>query len=246
MPAPKNLPPHVAIIMDGNGRWARRRGSLRLVGHKKGADVVRDITTSARELGIRYLTLFSFSVQNWKRPPDEVRHLMSLLEQYCHSEAKTLQDNDVRLQVIGELDGLPESTRAAVADLVAQTQDNEGMVLTLAVNYGGREELLRAIRHIALDVEAGHVRPQDVDEGLLNRFFFAPDLPDVDLLIRTSGECRISNFMLWQLAYSELHFCNVHWPDFTRDHFLEALEEYAARERRFGATEATPLRPVGS
>jgi undecaprenyl diphosphate synthase len=227
-------PRHVAIIMDGNGRWAKERGLSRLEGHRKGADVVRDITTFARELGIPFVTLYSFSVQNWTRPPDEIGGLMRLLEDYCRRERDTMMKNGIRLCSIGDLSRLPSATRQAVAALKQETVGNTGMTLTLALDYGGREEILTAVRRLVSDVQTGQVQPSAIDEAALAERLDTAALPDPDLVIRTSGEQRVSNFLLWQLAYAELYFTPVRWPDFTREHFLAALSDYAGRERRYG------------
>lgn len=229
-------PTHVAIIMDGNGRWAADRGMPRLEGHRKGADVVRDITTFARELGIGYLTLYSFSRQNWRRPPAEVAGLMHLLEDFCSRERDTLMRNDIRLTTIGESERLPASTRKALDTLIEETADNRSMTLCLAVDYGGREELVIAMRRLAADVKAKRVSVDSIDESSLESRLSTALMPDPDLLIRTSGELRISNFLLWQLAYAELHFCASRWPEFSRQDFRAALVDFASRERRFGAT----------
>ncbi len=236
LPPPASRPRHVAIIMDGNGRWARRRGLTRLDGHRRGADVVREITTYARELGIGYLTLYSFSAQNWRRPPAEVAGLMRLLEEYCAKERPTLMKNGIRLGVIGSLERLPSSTRTAVRELCEATADNPDMLLTLALDYGGREELLKAFRSLAEAVARGDLTPAQVNEQRVSAALDTGTMPDPDLVIRTSGEHRVSNFLLWQIAYAELCFTDVAWPDFTRADFASALCEYAGRERRFGAT----------
>jgi undecaprenyl diphosphate synthase len=233
---PEQRPNHVAIIMDGNGRWAQERGLERLAGHRKGADVVRDITTFARELHIPYLTLYSFSVQNWRRPPAEVAGLMALLEEYCHKERDTLMDNDIRLATIGDLSKLPDSTRNAVTNLIEETADNRSMTLTLAIDYGGREELVAAVRRLAHDIRQKRLAPDKIDETAIETRLDTALYPDPDLMIRTSGEMRLSNFLLWQVAYAELYFTEVRWPDFSRDDFAAALTEYAGRERRYGAT----------
>lgn len=230
----KERPRHVAVIMDGNGRWAKEQGLNRIEGHRRGADVVREITTFARELELRCLTLFSFSAQNWRRPPHEVAGLMLLLEEYCEQELPTLIENDIRLNVIGTLERFPESTRNAVHSTMNRTATHRSMTLTLALDYGGREELLAATQRLARDVAAGRLDPADVDEEALSSRLDTAGLPDPDLIIRTSGEHRISNFLLFQLAYAELHFTEVRWPDFGRDEFARALWEFAARERRFG------------
>ena len=240
VPEKSRRPKHVAVIMDGNGRWAADRGESRLEGHKRGADVVREITTYARELGIQYLTLYSFSAQNWRRPPLEVAGLMTLLHDYCAQELPTLMKNGIRLSVIGDLGRFPPRTRTAVLATMDATHRNRDMTLTLALDYGGREELVKAMRLIAADVKAGRVSPDAIDEELIAEHLDTGDMPDPDLVIRTSGEKRVSNFLLWQLAYAELHFTDVRWPDFSRADFAQALNEYALRERRFGATTAAP------
>ncbi len=229
-------PRHVAIIMDGNGRWAQRRGLARLAGHRRGADTVRDITTKARELGLEYLTLYSFSVQNWQRPLEEVSGLMGLLEEYCIGEQDLLMEHDIKLNLIGSVSKLPDSTRQALMNLCEVTKNNSSMVLTLAIDYGGREELLEAARAIAQDVADGKLEPESIDEHTFASSLNTGGMPDPDLVIRTSGEIRVSNFLLWQLAYAELLFTDVLWPDFTPDQFETCLEDFSARQRRFGAT----------
>ncbi len=224
--------------MDGNGRWATDRGLPRLEGHRKGADVVRDITTFSRELEIPYLTLYSFSVQNWARPADEVAGLMVLLRDYCVRERDVLMENDIRLNVIGSLARLPDFTRDAVVALCNETDDNRSMTLTLALDYGGREEIVEAARRLAHDVKHKRLSPEAIDEAALAARLDTALMPDPDLVIRTSGELRVSNFLLWQIAYAELHFTPVRWPEFTRAHFLAALEDFARRERRFGGVGA--------
>lgn len=241
VPEKNRRPKHVAVIMDGNGRWAADQGLARIEGHKRGADVVREITTYARELEIEYLTLYSFSAQNWRRPPLEVAGLMSLLHDYCVSELPTLMKNDIRLSIIGDLGRFPPRTRSAVQSTMDATHRNRKMTLTLALDYGGREELVKAMRLIAADVKAGRVSPDAVDEKLIAGKLDTSDMPDPDLVIRTSGEKRVSNFLLWQLAYAELHFTDVRWPEFSRADFAKALVEFATRDRRFGAiTSAKP------
>jgi undecaprenyl diphosphate synthase len=222
--------------MDGNGRWAQENGLQRLAGHRKGADTVRDITTFARELEIPYLTLYSFSVQNWRRPPLEVAGLMALLEEYCDMERDTLMENDIRLATIGDLHKLPEQTRLAVTNLTEETAANRAMTLTLAIDYGGREEIVAAVRRLAHDVREKRIAPDKIDESAIETRLDTALFPDPDLVIRTSGEMRVSNFLLWQIAYAELYFTNVRWPDFSRADFTAALAEYAGRERRYGAT----------
>jgi undecaprenyl diphosphate synthase len=233
---PSQRPSHVAVIMDGNGRWAQERGLQRLAGHRKGADTVREITTFARELEIPYLTLYSFSVQNWRRSPVEVAGLMGLLEEYCDKERDTLMENDIRLATIGDLQKLPESTRLAVTNLTEETAANRSMTLTLAIDYGGREEIVAAVRRLARDIRDRRIAPEKIDESAIETRLDTALFPDPDLVIRTSGEMRVSNFLLWQIAYAELYFTDVRWPDFSRADFAAALAEYAGRERRFGGT----------
>ncbi len=237
VPSADKLPRHVAIIMDGNGRWAKKNGLERLEGHQKGADVVRDITTHAREVGIQYLTLYSFSVQNWKRPKNEVAGLMSLLRDYCLKERKTLLENGIRLHTIGNIDNLPMFTRTALKALMVDTHKQSAMTLTLALDYGGREEIVRASRALAGQVERKEIAPHDIDEAAFANALWTNSLPDPDLVIRTSGETRISNFLLWQIAYAELFFTEKTWPEFDKALFNEALSDYARRIRRFGATD---------
>lgn len=230
----EQIPEHVAIIMDGNGRWAQSRGLPRLSGHRQGAAVVRKITTEACRVGIKYLTLYSFSSQNWKRPLAEVTGLMELLYDFCGREEETLVKNNVQLQVIGRLDKMPSATRIAVQRLCAVTAKHDGMRLTLALDYGGREELTRAVQSIAAALAAGTLDATEIDESTVRAHLDSADLPDPDLLIRTSGEYRLSNFLSWQAAYSELYFTKVFWPDFTESHLYEALVDYNKRQRRFG------------
>lgn len=234
---------HVAVIMDGNGRWAEERGLPRLEGHRRGAKVVRDITTYARELGLGYLTLYSFSRQNWRRPPLEVGGLMGLLQDYCRGERDTLMRNEIRLTTIGDTSRLPESTRDALLGLVDATRHNDKMTLCLAVDYGGREEIVDAVRRLATQVQRGQLAPEAIDEAAVGGQLDTAGMPEPDLLLRTSGECRISNFLLWQLAYAELHFTPVRWPDFTRAHFAAALDDFRGRQRRFGHSEVPQAVP---
>jgi undecaprenyl diphosphate synthase len=229
--------------MDGNGRWATERGLPRIDGHRKGADVVRDITTFCRKIGIKYLTLYSFSVQNWQRPDDEIVGLMSLLEEYCRDERDTLMSNEIRLTTIGRLDRLPQPTRDALEKISLETIDNTSMTLTLAVDYGGREELLEAVVALASEVKSGNRELANVDEAAIVEKLSTSAMPDPDLVIRTSGELRVSNFLLWQIDYAELLFTDVFWPDFTRQHFADALWDFANRQRRFGATAEQVIEP---
>jgi undecaprenyl diphosphate synthase len=232
------LPRHVGIIMDGNGRWARERGLARIEGHRVGAESVRDVTRAARQLGLGALTLYAFSSQNWQRPLDEVSGLMDLLRDYLRDERDEIMDNQIRLDAIGDIEKLPPHVKQPLDALRAESAAHTGMTLTLALSYGGRESIARAMRAIADDVAAGVLAPAAIDVERVTSYLPTAALPPLDLLIRTSGEQRVSNFMLWEIAYAELVFVDVRWPDFRRQHLYRALEEYAARERRFGLTSA--------
>jgi undecaprenyl diphosphate synthase len=232
----QRLPRHVGIIMDGNGRWAQLRGLDRIEGHREGAESVRDVTRAARQLGVEALTLYAFSSQNWARPVEEVTALMQLLRDYLIGERAEIMDNAIRLDAIGDAERLPPFVKEPLDALRAESAGNTGMTLTLALSYGGRESIARAARRMAEDVAAGKVAPAAIDADLMGGYLPTARLPALDLLIRTSGERRISNFMLWELAYAELVFVDVMWPDFRRPQLFAALEEYAARERRFGLT----------
>ena len=230
------LPKHLAIIMDGNGRWAKQRHLPRIAGHTSSRETVRKVVRQCARLGIPHLTLFTFSQENWKRPELEVRALMKLLEDVLHSEILELNDNNIRLTYMGCIEGLPPSTRERLLDTAEKLSHNTGMVLNLALSYGGRREIVDAARRLADDLSRGAVRPDDVDEKSFARYLYRPELPEPDFLIRTSGEKRISNFLLWQLAYTELYFTDVLWPDFSEEDLLLALREFQSRERRFGGT----------
>jgi undecaprenyl diphosphate synthase len=234
--APPRLPRHVAIIMDGNGRWAQARGLPRAAGHRQGADAVRRTLIAAGELGIPYLTLFGFSSENWKRPRDEIDSLMGLLRHYLRSEIAELHRHGVRLRVIGELDRLAPDIAGMIRNAEALTRDNDRMNLTIALSYGGRAEIAAAARAIAAEVMAGKLRLDDIDEAAIDGHLFTSELPEPDLLIRTSGEQRISNFLLWQCAYAELVFTKTLWPDFGRADLEQAVADYGGRERRYGAS----------
>jgi undecaprenyl diphosphate synthase len=234
----RNLPRHLGIIMDGNGRWAENRGQPRLEGHRAGSDSVRDITRASRELGIEALTLYAFSSQNWSRPASEVAGLMQLLREFLIDERAEILDNSIRLDAIGDVERLPPLVKEPLDELRAVSAGHRGMTLTLALSYGGRESIARAVRAAARDAIAGTLRPDEIDVERFDAYLPTSNLPPLDLLIRTSGEQRISNFMLWELAYAELIFVDVLWPDFRRQHLYTCLEEYAARERRFGLTSA--------
>jgi undecaprenyl diphosphate synthase len=246
MSDPRKLPRHVGIIMDGNGRWAVDRGRPRLDGHRAGADSVREITRAARQIGIEALTLYAFSAQNWFRPPAEVAGLMDLLHEYLIEERSEILDNDIRLDAIGDVERLPQRVRAPLDELRAVSAGNRSMTLTLALSYGGRESIARAVRAAVRDAVAGTLRPEDVDVDRFARYLPTTGLPPVDLLIRTSGEQRISNFMLWEIAYAELVFVDTLWPEFRREHLVQCLEQYAGRERRFGLTSAQVVSDVES
>lgn len=232
------VPCHVAIIMDGNGRWAKRRFLPRIEGHRAGAKSVRVVVEEARKLGIRYLTLFAFSTENWQRPADEVDSLMRLFVQYLESEVPLLTKNGIRLRAIGDLTRLSEEVRARLNATLDATRSGSEMELLLALSYGGRDEIVHAVRRIAERVESRELLSAAITESTVAQHLFAPDVPDPDLLIRTSGEYRISNFLLWQLAYAEIVVSELYWPEFTKEEFSRCLAEYARRERRFGLTQA--------
>jgi len=228
------LPAHVAIIMDGNGRWAKKRLANRVKGHEQGMEVVREIVRACREIGISVLTLYAFSTENWQRPKMEITALMTLLKRFLRSELLEMQENNIRLSTIGQTERLPEDVRRLLSETMALTHQNDGMLLNLALSYGGRAELVKMVREIAVKVKAGDIEPDAVSDELVTRHLYTKDIPDPDLMIRTSGEMRISNFLLWQLAYSELFITDTMWPDFSRAEFVEILKAYQRRERRFG------------
>ena len=228
------LPVHVAIIMDGNGRWAKKRNLPRTAGHKAGVEAVRRVVRAAGEIGIKYLTLYAFSVENWRRPRYEVSALMRLLTQTARGEVDELNKNNVRLITTGRINGLSATRRRALGLAVEKTKNNEGLILNLALNYGGRTEIIDAVRAMASDIKSGKLAADKIDEELFSRYLYTAGLPDPDLLLRTSGEMRISNFLLWQTSYTELYVTDILWPDFGRKEFLQAIIEYQKRERRFG------------
>jgi undecaprenyl diphosphate synthase len=232
------VPEHLAIIMDGNGRWAQQRGQDRIYGHRYAVQAVRETCELCAELGVKYLTLFTFSSENWARPAEEVSALMQLLVDTIQSELETLMKNQISLHAFGDLNLLPQECREQLEQTAHQTAGNKRMQLNLALSYSSRSELLRAVRDIADDVSLGKLNPRDIDENTISSRLHTSSLPDPELLIRTSGEMRISNFLLWQLAYSELYFTTVCWPDFRKEHLRAALENYSKRERRFGLTSA--------
>jgi len=231
---PAKVPRHVAIIMDGNGRWAKQRGLPRLKGHEQGAESVRAVMKSARDHGVEVLTLYAFSVENWSRPAAEVNGLMRLLPTFLTRHEKLLHENHTRLRAIGRLEDLPPSTRKELLRVIEETKHHTQRQLVLALSYGGRTELTDAVRKIAHEVRAGTLEPDAITDETLSNHLYAPDLPEPDLMIRTSGEQRISNFLLWQLSYTELYFVPELWPDFREEQFARALDAYAARHRRFG------------
>jgi len=236
--AESTIPRHVAIIMDGNGRWAQERHRPRLFGHKAGADTVREIVEVARKLGIGYLTLYAFSTENWKRPEGEVSGLMGILKNYLQSELRSMLKNDIRLNCIGQMQKLPADVQEILKKSIAETRSCTGMTLNLALNYGGRAEMVEAITRIGHDCRNGTLDPGAISESVISEHLFTAGQPDPDLLIRTGGENRLSNFLLWQASYAELYFTEVKWPDFHQEAFLAALNSYSQRQRRFGQTGA--------
>jgi undecaprenyl diphosphate synthase len=232
----EKLPRHLAIIMDGNGRWAEQRLLDRVAGHRQGAESVRTVVRACREIGIPYLTLFAFSAENWSRPQPEVEALMTLLKDYLVTELREMLDNNIRLLAIGDLSRLPKEVVSALNETMKLTAAAAGMTLTLALSYGGRDDIIQAIRRITANSRDGNLTPEDIDEGLFSKYLWTASLPDPDLLIRTSGEVRISNFFLWQLAYTEIYVTPNLWPDFKKEDLIQALLSYQDRERRFGLT----------
>ncbi len=230
------LPHHIAIIMDGNGRWAKKKNLNRISGHLKGVDAVREVVTACRELGIKVLTLYAFSIENWQRPENEVVALMSLLKEYLVKERPEMVKNNIRLCAIGRLEDLPPDVHQTLQETIRQTEGCDGMILNLALSYGGRSEILHALKGILADLKKGRVCEEEIDPQLFSRYLWTWGIPDPDLLIRTSGEFRISNFLLWQIAYTELYMTETLWPDFNREELLKAIADYQSRERRFGLT----------
>lgn len=230
------IPRHIAIIMDGNGRWAVQRNLSRTAGHREGIESVRDIVKASSQIGVKYLTLYAFSIENWKRPINEVRVLMNLLEHFLKAELEELHQNNVRIKAIGKLNSLPKNVQKLLRRSIERTIDNTGLTLTLALSYSGRWDILRAIQMIAIDVRRGKVSPEDLNSEMFASYLQTKDLPDPDLLIRTSGEMRLSNFLLWELAYSEIFVTKKFWPEFRRYDLYEAISDYIKRERRFGKT----------
>ena len=231
---PSKLPRHVAIIMDGNGRWAKKRLLNRINGHEKGAETVRTIVRTCRELGISILTLYAFSTENWQRSKSEIAALMTLLERFLNSEKQELMDNNIRLNAIGQIDRLPNSTQTVLGKIMNLTQENDSMILNLALSYGGRDEIIMMVRRIAERIKSGELEPDTITSEHIVQHLYTGQMADPDILIRTSGEMRISNFLLWQIAYAEIFITPTLWPDFSKDEFMEILFDFQNRERRFG------------
>ncbi|XLS29897.1 isoprenyl transferase [Flavobacteriaceae bacterium M23B6Z8] len=230
------LPEHIAIIMDGNGRWAKQKGKLRIFGHENGTKAVKQVVEACAELGVRNLTLYAFSTENWNRPKLEVETLMKLLVTSLRKELRLLTKNNIRLTSIGNIETLPKTAKKELLDVIERTKDNNRMTLTLALSYGAREEIKNAVKSLSSKVKNNIISVESIDESIINAHLYTQDLPDVDLLIRTSGEHRVSNFLLWQIAYAELYFTDILWPDFTKEDLYEAILNYQNRERRFGKT----------
>ncbi|ODS32598.1 MAG: undecaprenyl diphosphate synthase [Candidatus Scalindua rubra] len=230
----KRLPNHIAIIMDGNGRWARQRGFMRVRGHEEGVKSVREITTECAKKHIGQLTLYAFSNENWKRSKTEVNFLMRMLKKYLIEERKTIRDNDIILKTIGRIEALPKDVQKELSISMEESKNNTGMILCLALNYGGRTEIVDATKGLARDVKKGIVKLQDIDDATFKSYMYTSDMSDPDLLIRTGGEMRVSNFLLWEVSYAELWFTSVYWPEFKKKQLEDALSDYAKRERRFG------------
>ncbi len=230
------LPHHIAIIMDGNGRWAKKKSLNRISGHIKGVDAVREVVTACRELGIKVLTLYAFSIENWKRPKDEVLALMGLLNEYLFKECDEMVKNNIRICAIGRVEDLPHDVQHTLRETMKKTERCEGMILNLALSYGGRSEILHAVQGILSDFQNGKIKPEEITQQRFSQYLWTYGIPDPDLLIRTSGELRISNFLLWQIAYTELYVTETLWPDFDREELLKAIADYQSRERRFGLT----------
>ena len=229
-----HIPDHIAIIMDGNGRWARERSLPRIAGHREGINSVREITRLCGEIGVKHLTLYTFSTENWQRPKAEVSALMTLLLKTINKEVKELHKNNVKFTVIGDLAMLPRSTRKGLQDGIELTQDNGGLNLCLALNYGSRQEMIDAIQSLASKVQSGEMEPEEINEAIFSNALYTKGIPDPDLLIRTSGECRLSNFLLWQSAYTEIFITDTYWPEFREEQLMDAITVYQLRERRFG------------
>lgn len=228
------IPEHIAIIMDGNGRWAQSRGNIRSYGHKAGVDSVRDITEACAQIGVKYLTLYAFSTENWGRPKMEVNALMRLLARSLRNEAEKLKENNIKLETIGQIDRFPEKCRRELQEAIELTQDNDHLHLCLALSYSGRWDITEAVKKLAKQVKEGEIDPEDIDDEMISAHLSTAEIPDPELIIRTSGEYRLSNFLLWQLAYSELYITETYWPDFRRDELYKAIQSFQERDRRFG------------
>ncbi len=233
---PEKLPKHVAAIMDGNGRWAKKRLMNRVKGHEEGTESVRVIVRTSRKLGIKYLTLYAFSEENWKRPRHEITALMGILKRFLKSELPEMMNNGIRLRAIGSIEKLPDDAKKVLMDTIEKTSSNNDMLLSLALSYGSRQEITRAVKEIAMKVRSGSLDPDNINEEIINDYLYTSGIPDPDLLIRTSGEYRISNFLLWQIAYTEFYITPTLWPDFREDEYMAALLDFQNRERRYGAT----------
>ena len=234
---PAKLPSHVAVIMDGNGRWAKKRLLNRIIGHEKGAEAVRTIVRACREIRIPNLTLYAFSTENWQRPQSEIVALMALLKNFLESEQKEMLDNNIRLNAIGQTERLPQDVQQTLHKVMTVTNKNDGMLLNLALSYGGRAEIVKMVKEIAIKVKNSNIEPDSITPELISEHLYTSEIPDPDLLIRTSGEMRISNFLLWQIAYTEIYVTDTLWPDFTKDEFVQILIDYQHRKRRFGKVE---------
>jgi undecaprenyl diphosphate synthase len=232
----EKLPRHISIIMDGNGRWAKKKLLNRISGHMKGVDAVREVVTACRELGIKVLTLYAFSIENWMRPKDEVAALMRLLKEYLIKEGEEMVQNNIRLRAIGRVEDLPRDVQNTLQETIKKTEQCDGMILNLALSYGGRSEILHAVQGILSDFQKGKIKPEEITLQRFSQYLWTWGIPDPDLLIRTSGELRISNFLLWQIAYTELYVTETLWPDFDRQELFKAIADYQSRERRFGLT----------
>lgn len=241
---PNNLPRHIAVIMDGNGRWAKKKGAMRIFGHRNAVQSVKDVTEACGELGVKYLTLYAFSTENWNRPKEEVEGLMELLVNTLKKEIKTLMDNQVKLKTIGDTSHLPKDCQDNLQWAKNETSKNDGLTLILALSYSGRWEITEAVKKIAHEVKEGNLNPDAVNDGVIENYLETAGIPDPELLIRTSGELRVSNFLLWQIAYTELYITPTLWPDFRKENLYEAIWSYQQRERRFGKT-SEQLNPVG-
>lgn len=233
-----NVPAHIAIIMDGNGRWAKEKGQIRLKGHQAGMESLREIVRASSDMGVKVLTVYAFSTENWKRPVEEVSGIFALLVRYVAKELKELKENNVQIRMLGDIDPLPADARKAAQEAVDSTKDNTGLVFCIAINYGGRAEIVRAAKLLAKQAAEGQLDPEKIDEAAFASHLYTADLPDPDLIIRTGGEMRLSNFLTWQSAYSELYVTDTYWPDFTPDKLKEAIEAFNGRDRRYGGIKA--------